>query len=29
MSWSSDHTWIAIYSVLVVLLMLAWAFVPA
>ena len=29
MSWTSDGRWIVIYSVLVTLLMLSWAYIPA
>jgi hypothetical protein len=29
MTWTSDSAWVLIYSVLVTLLMLAWAYVPA
>jgi hypothetical protein len=29
MSWSSDGTWISIYSIMLTLLTLAWAFLPA
>ena len=27
--WTSDSTWVLLYSVLVTLLMLSWAYVPA
>jgi hypothetical protein len=29
MTWDSDITWVAIYTVLVTVLMLAWAYIPA
>ncbi len=29
MTWTSDSTWIAIHSMLVTLLMLSWAYIPA
>ena len=28
-SWTSDKTWVAIYSILMTLLMLSWAYIPA
>ncbi len=29
MTWTSDGTWVLLYSILVTLLMLSWAYVPA
>jgi hypothetical protein len=29
MAWNSESTWVLIYSVLITLLVLAWAYVPA
>jgi hypothetical protein len=28
-SWTSDSTWVLLYSILVTLLMLSWAYIPA
>jgi len=29
MTWTSDTKWVLIYSILVTLLMLSWAYIPA